>query len=221
MKKFFTILSVIFLAFILSSCDKVNSSDKSEDPNVLGGDPNVDQGQVGYTTSASSVNVGGQYYDINSSMEVIKNDGGVATIKVTADLTNVPALQAFNEFIPASMKDASGKIDAEIKLKMTTEGIQDYFNKDSKQHTLVKYDCNVGDEYNLTKSDGVTIHRKVTAKSTDDDTPYGFMLIKAITIEQDSRVPGIKKFIYKANHRFGLVYFEIVADDGSSAYVYF
>jgi len=221
MKKFITFLSIVILAFTLSTCDKVNSSNGSEDPNVLGGDPNVDQGQVGYTTTASSVNVGGKYYDINSSLEVIKNEGGVATIKVTADLTNIPALKAFNDFIPASMKDASGKINAEVKLKMTTEGIQDYFNKDGVQHTLVKYNCNVGDEYNLTKSDGVTIHRKVTAKSTDDDTPYGIWLIKAVTIEQDSRVPGIKKFIYKANHRFGFVYFEIVAEDGSSAYVYF
>lgn len=223
MKKFITILSVILLAFVLLSCDKVNSSDKSEDPNVLGGDP-VDIGQVGNKTSSSSVIVGGQSYDINSSMEVIKNDGGVATIKVTADLTNVPALQAFNDFIPASMKDASGKINTEVKLKMTTEGIADFFNKDNKQHTLVKYNGNIGDEYNLTKSDGVTIHRKVTTKSTTDDFPYyGGMggYFKVMTIEQDSRVPGIKKFIYKTNHKYDLMYFEIVADDGSSAYVYF
>jgi PBP1b-binding outer membrane lipoprotein LpoB len=223
MKKFFTILSIILLAFVLLSCDKVNSSDKSEDPNVLGGDP-ADIGQVGNKTSSSSVFVGGQSYDINSSMEVIKNDGGVATIKVTADLTNAPALQAFNDFIPASMKDASGKINTEVKLKMTTEGIADFFNKDNRQHTLVKYNGNVGDEYNLTKSDGVTIHRKVTTKSTTDDFAYyGGMggYFKVMTIEQDSRVPGIKKFIYKTNHKYGLMYFEIVADDGSSAYVYF
>jgi hypothetical protein len=220
MKKFIAVLSVILFAFIISSCKKANSTE-SEDPNSLGGDPNVDQGQIGYKTSAGSVNVGGQYYDINSSMEVIKNEGGVATIKLKADLTQVPALKAFNDFIPSSMKDASGKIDTEVKLKMTTEGIADFFNKDNKQHTLVKYAGNVGDEYNLTKSNGVTIQRKVTTKSTTDDTPYGFMYIKAMTVEQDSRVPGIKKFIYKANHKWGLVYFQIVAEDNSTASVYF
>jgi hypothetical protein len=223
MKKFITTISIILLAFTLSTCDKVNSSNESEDPNVLGGDP-ADIGQVGNKTSSSSVYIGGQSFAINSSMEVIKNEGGVATIKVIADLTNVPALKPFNDFIPASMKDASGKINTEVKLKMTTEGIQDYFNKDNKQHTLVKYNGNVGDEYNLTKSDGVTIHRKVTTKSTTDDFPYyGGMggYYKVMTIEQDSRVPGIKKFIYKTNHKFGLMYFEIVAEDGSSAYVYF
>jgi hypothetical protein len=81
---------------------------------------------------------------------------------------------------------------------------------------LVKYDCNVGDTYKLTKSDGTTITRTVTQKSTTDDFYYGGILIKTMTIEQDSRIPGIKKIIYKVNHKFGLVYLTAVAEDGSS-----
>lgn len=217
MKKLAYCLNILLFAVLLSSCDKINSSDENKDPNVIGGETNITLAQVGNTGSTGSVSIGNKYYDINSSFEVIKNENGIVTIKTSADLSKVPGLQAFNDFIPSEMKDTSGKINAEISLKITSEGIQDFFNKDKKLHTIVKYDCNVGDQYKLTKSDGVTITRTVTSKSTTDDTPYGFMYIKAITVEQDSRVPGIKKFIYKANHKFGLVYFEIVAEDGSSA----
>ncbi len=217
MKKFAGFTIAILFAVILISCNKVNSSDEKNDPNVIGGDTNIPLAQTGNTASTGSVNVGGDYYNINSSFEITKNENGIATIKVSADLSQVPGLAAFNTLIPSEMKDSSGKINTEVRLKITSEGIQDFFNKDQKLHTLVKYDCNVGDQYKLTKSDGKTITRTVTAKSTTDDTPYGIMYIKTITIEQDSRVPGIKKFIYKANHRFGLVYFEIVAEDGSSA----
>jgi hypothetical protein len=73
----------------------------------------------------------------------------------------------------------------------------------------------VGDQYVLTKSDGVKITRTVKSVSTTDDFPYGFLLIKVIKVEQDSRVPGVKAFRYYANHKFGIVRFEIVNDDDS------
>ncbi len=220
MKRFAGYLFILFLTMLLSSCDKVNSSDQNKDPNVIGGETNIALAEVGNTASTGNVYIGNQSYDINSSFEVIKNDNGIATIKVSADLSGVPGLGAFNNFIPAEMKDADGKINTEVKLKITSEGIQDFFNKDKKLHTIVKYDGSVGDQYKLAKSDGKTITRTVTAKSTDDDTPYGLMYIKAFTVEQDSRVPGIKKFIFKVNHKFGLVYFSIVAEDGTSASTY-
>lgn len=217
MKKTAGFILTIILAFIFTSCSKVNSSDEKNDPNVIGGDTNIPLAQQGNTATTGYVYIDNNYYNINSSFEITKNENGIATVKVSADLSQVPGLKAFNDFIPSEMKDSAGKINTEVRLKITSEGIQDFFNKDQKLHTLVKYDCNVGDQYKLTKSDGNTITRTVTSKSTTDDTPFGMMYIKAITIEQDSRVPGIKKFIYKANHRFGLVYFEIVAEDGSSA----
>ena len=220
MKKIAGYLIAILITLLLTSCDKVNSSDDKNDPNVIGGETNLPLAQTGNTGHTGNVYIGGNSYDINSSFEVTNNDNGIATIKVTADLSQVPGLEAFNNFIPSEMKDETGKINTEVRLKITSEGIQDFFNKDRKLHTIVKYDCNVGDQYKLSKSDGATITRTVTEKSTTDDTPYSFMYIKAITVEQDSRVPGIKKFIYKANHRFGLVYFEIVAEDGSSASTY-
>jgi len=42
------------------------------------------------------------------------------------------------------------------------------------------------------------------------------MFIKTLTVEQNAPVPGVDKYIIKANHRFGIVYFEIVMEDGST-----
>ena len=44
---------------------------------------------------------------------------------------------------------------------------------------------------------------------------WGWLLIKTITVEQDSRIPGISKFEYRFNHKFGLVYVTVFAEDGS------
>ena len=104
-----------------------------------------------------------------------------------------------------------------VKVKATDEGIMDYTNADGKPFVMVRYDCNVGDTYKLTKADGKIITRTVTQKSTTDDYYYGMMLIKTITVEQDSRIPGISKIIYKFNHKFGIVYVEAVAQDGTKA----
>jgi hypothetical protein len=98
--------------------------------------------------------------------------------------------------------------------------MQDNMNADGKLHTLVKYDANVGDQYKLTTSNGKTITRTVTEKTNQDDFPYGFYNIKTIKVEQDSRVPGIRGFVYRLNHRFGLVFVEIIMEDGSTAKLY-
>jgi hypothetical protein len=74
----------------------------------------------------------------------------------------------------------------------------------------------------MSKSDGKTITREVIARSDEDDFPYGFYEIKTITVEQDSRIEGIKKFVFRANHKFGIVYVEVYMEDGTkiSSYVY-
>jgi hypothetical protein len=134
---------------------------------------------------------------------------------VVADLMNYPELAKFNDLIPAVYKDQQGRLNTQMKYKITSEGIQDYANLDTEPFTMVKYDCKVGDTYKLKKSDGKTITRTVTAKSETDDFSWGFLLIKTITVEQDSRIPGISKIVYRFNHKFGLVYAEVVAEDGS------
>lgn len=217
MKNVISALVIFFLSLFIISCDTTESDD---DPNSLGGDTNVTLSQVGNTIETGSVNINGTTYDIGGVFEVTANNNGVATLKVSADLRNVPGLKVFNDFIPASMKDGTGKINTSVQFKVTTEGIQDNLNVDGKLHTMVKYNAKVGDQYQLKTSNGKTITREVTERTDQDDFPYGFMYIKTIKVEQDSRIPGIKKFVYRLNHKFGLVYVQIIMDDGSSAYVY-
>ena len=209
-KLLFSLVALAFLSF--SSCDLVN--DLTEGDNDLGGDTDIALNQVGNTfTTFGSVN--GTYVNVNSSITVTQSDKGVTKMAVVADLMNYPELAKFNDLIPAVYKDAQGRVNTEMKYKITSEGIQDYANLDGEAFTMVKYDCKVGDTYKLKKTDGKTITRTVTAKSETDDYSWGMMLIKTITVEQDSRIPGISKFVYRFNHKFGLVSAEMIAEDGS------
>ena len=208
----FLLIAVAIFSF--SSCNLVD--DLTEKENELNGDTDIPLNKEGNTFSTSA-NINGIYVDVPSSFEITKNENGIVNIAAIIDLNSIPELKKYADLIPAELKDSQGRLNTVSKYKITSEGIQDYTNVDEAPHTLVKYNCKVGDTYKLKKSDGNTITRKVTQKSTEDDFPYGFMYIKTITVEQDSRIPGISKIIYKLNHKFGIVYAEIVADDGSKA----
>jgi hypothetical protein len=202
------------MVFILASCKKSDST-STPGPNELSGDNNVAFNTVGNTFTPSII-IGGTLINIDPTIMITQTTNGVATIQLKADLTQVPELAQINNLIPAIYKDSQGKVNTNISWKALSDGMLDYTNKDKAPFMLCKYDCNVGDKYTLTKSDGTTITRTVTQKSTDDDFYYGGMLIKTITIEQDSRMTGIKKIVYRVNHKFGLVYIQAVAEDGSS-----
>jgi hypothetical protein len=217
-------LLLLLFPILLISCDKINSileGDKTPDPNTIADNPvPVPTATVG-TSVTTSVKVGNTSYPISESIKVTKNENGVTTYKVTADLTKSTDLQKINNYIPSSYKEVStGKINTEIKYKSTPEGIQDYFNLDGKAHTVAKYDAKVGDTYKMSKSNGTVITRTVTAVSTTDDFPYQGMYIKTITTEQDSRIPGVKKIVYQSNHKYGLVYVEVQMEDGTKASTY-
>jgi len=219
LKKFKVLVSIISIIILFVSCDKITElleGGKTQDPNEIGGTTALPLNEVGNTIDVGSVSVGGKFYDFKESVKVTKNDNGLTTFEVKAEIPNSPEIQNLLNKIPVNIKDATGKINTTFNVKITSEGIQDFFNKDGKQHTIVKYDANVGDIYQITKSDGKTITRTVTQKSTTDDYPYGFLYIKTITVEQDSRIPGIKKIVYKANHKFGLVNVQLVLEDGTS-----
>jgi hypothetical protein len=217
MKSLAIFFTGVLIAYSFISCDTTESD--TDDPNILGGDTNVPLGQVGNTFETGAIFIGNNSYDINSSIEIIANDNGVATIQIKADLTQIPGLKNIIDLIPDTMKDTEGYIDAEFKFKITSEGLQDNLNGDEKLHTMVKYDGRVGDAYPLSTSTG-TIRRTITERSNADDFPYGSFLIKTIKVEQDSRIPGVSKIEYRFNHRFGLVYFEVFMEDGTSASVY-
>jgi hypothetical protein len=212
MKKLYLLLASLFL-LSFTSCSLFD--DLTEKDNELGGDTDIPLNQVG-NTFTTTANVNGTYISANSSIAITENSDGVVKVAISANLDSIPGLSKFTDLIPDEYKDSQGNINVTAQGKITSEGYLDYTNADEAPFTMVKYDCKVGDTYKLKKSDGNTITRTVTQKSTDDDFSWGFYLIKVMTVEQDSRIPGISKIIYKFNHKFGLVYAEVVAEDGSS-----
>ncbi len=207
MKKIISFLP--FLA-LLVSCDLLNDTKISSTD--LGGDTNLTMNAVG-TKVSTNVQVGSTSYP--ASATVTSNVNGVVTMDVKATL---PKNNSLVNLIPANLKDASGNLSTTAKYKNTSEGILDYTNKDGKPFVIVNYSSNVGDKYVLTKSDGTTITRTVTAKKEVDDYPVmgGSMLIKTMTVEQDSRIPGVSKIVYITNHHYALVAVVVYMSDGTS-----
>jgi hypothetical protein len=195
---------MIFAGLVLASCDKLGKDDSS----TLDGDTDIPMNSVDNTLSAS-ISFGSNY--VYASADVVESNDGIVTLNVYG---TVPEDFPLKDILPDEYVDASGNFDTEIQFKNTSEGILDYINADSKPFVLVKYDAKVGDKWECEKSDGSKITRKVTAKSTTDDYSYGFYLIKTITVEQDSRIPGVTKIVYNANHKFGLVGVDVYLEDG-------
>ncbi len=220
MKNLYFIITLLFFSVLFISCDP--KDDESSDPNVINGETNIGINTVGNTFGAS-VKVGNDYYDVGDSVYIVSNNNGVVTLRVKADLTQIPALDVINDAVPISYKDQNGKINVDVQFKSTSEGIHDYnwFTKPGKYHTIAKFDAKVGDSYPIKNSDGVDIVRTVTERTDQDDFPYGFYDIKTIKVEEDPKIPGIKNIVYRVNHKFGLVWFEIEMEDGSKASSYF
>jgi len=212
---------VLFIVIIVLTTVVYFSGCKKDDLNELQGNTDIALNQVG-NEFRGGIGINDTYGNIPPySCEIVASKDGIATVEVIYDLKAVPELAFIDNLIPAELKDAQGRLNARGDVKMTSEGIMDYTNLDKAPFTAIKYDAKVGDKYTLTKSNGQTITRTVTAKSETDDFEWGLMLIKTTTVEQDSRIPGISKIVYRFNHKFGLVYAEVVAEDGSkfSAYV--
>lgn len=219
------VLGLALLAAATAAC----GSDNPTGPGPLGGSTDLPISQVGNTISPGGVLVAGTNYSVGGELTVTANQGGDVTLRLAADLNNAPELLAkVNTWAPALVSAggwgsgflANGVIGTDVKLRVTSEGIQDYLNPDRKRTTLVRYDAKVGDVYTTSLSDGSTITRTVTAVSSQDDFPYGFLQIKTITVEQPSRIPGVRKFVYRANHRFGLVWVQAQLEDGTTLSYY-
>jgi hypothetical protein len=218
MKKITNLLFIALLSLFILAC---GTDPENEDNNKLGGSTDIALGEVG-NTLYTVVEMNGNYSRIEG-VEATKNENGVATWKVSTDISNISGLDNLIDVISPiypGLQSENGKIDAEFKIKITSEGLLDYNNVDGKAHTLVKYDCKVGDKYTLKLDNGTTLTRTVTAKSSEDDFQWGFLLIKTITVEQNSNAPGISKYRFLANHKFGLVFVEAIMEDGTSAGMY-
>jgi len=203
------------IIFFLSSCNLLDKKDdnNSNDPNVVKGSSNIPINQVD-NSAPILIYSGGNPVDVGGgTVKVKKVENDITTLTITADLTKDAKLAKLNSIIPSSMKDNTGKVNTDVRFKITDAGIQDYVLKD-KPHTIAKFDCKVGDKYEFTRSDGVKITRTVTEKTDQNDFSYGLMYIKTIKTEESSS-PGIKKIVYRTNHKFGLVYVEMTFEDNS------
>lgn len=208
----------LFLFVFMVGCE----DDAVRGPNELGGETNIPLTKVGNTYSVS-VTLGGTYLDIDLDTAYIsKNENGIVTVKLKADISTVDSI--LRSIIPARFLDLNGNIDAEVYFKATSEGIQDFYYSDqdfSKAFTILKYDMGVGTSWSFTTSDGKTINRSVTEKTGLDDWPFGFMYIKTTKVEESNPgIEGVSKVIFRANHRFGLIYVEYVLLNGVSVKLY-
>lgn len=102
-----------------------------------------------------------------------------------------------------------------VEGKITSNGIYDYVysNGDKKKpFALVKFDAKVGDKWEY-KVGNQTVVRKVVHKSTEDDTFYGFLMIKTIDVEEtipagvtvNGKVVQASKILWRFNHKFGFI----------------
>jgi hypothetical protein len=137
-----------------------------------------------------------------ATLEILENSDGMVTARL--DFDN-------NDFT--------------LKGRITDTSISDfvYSNGDvSKPFTLVRFDAKVGDkwEYNIGNKKVV---REVVRKSSTDDVPYGFWMVKTIDVEET--IPdgiqvlgypaGARKIVWKFNHRFGIISAQATMADNS------
>lgn len=196
---------LLALAIIaLLSCKKDDDSS-----GTLGGSTDLAANAVGYKYTGS-LKIGGVSTSTDAKAVVVASDGGIIDIKATCTLPT-----KLKSLITSPYANANGGVDLTGKFINSTEGVA-YVNASGGQSILVKYDAKVGDQWSYTTKGGKSLTRKVTAVSTDDDFFWGGMMIKVITVEQNLPYPGFTKVIYRANHKWGMVYYEMFLEDGTS-----
>ncbi len=203
------------------------SCKKDEANTGLGGQTNIPLNAV---DSVSGVYVALDGNNAASTEIKIKsNDNGDVTYVGTVDLTTITpemqtkAMEILNQhgdYYHASdyvTLTPDLKLNFEFKVKITSEGYQDYF-ADGKPWIMVKYDDPVGTTYSVVNNKGETLTRTITEKTGQDDWPFGFFLIKTQKVEQQvaSDDPLVHHIVYRVNHKFGLVYLEYEFKDGTN-----
>ena len=208
------IYAVVLMALFAGagSCKK----ETTEGPNDLGGDTNIQLTQVG-NVSSTYMTFGGASLP-QGTMTVTHNDGGIVTYHLYIDLTGRPDSAALSALVPASYKDGNGHVVTDFKFKITSEGIQDYFNHE-RPWTVVKYADAVGTVYPYTSNNGTHQERTVTEKTGLDDWPMGMLYIKTSKVEEvmPANDKTASKITFRANHKFGLVYVEVQLKNGQTA----
>lgn len=192
---------LVICAMLTTSCSKYS---------IFGGKLGGTQSPIGETTNNFSTSSVTGVTSISGKITSLED--GVTSMTLSTELSDP-------KFIELAGGVSDGKLTGKVltrerKYRFTSEGIESVY--DEGNLILVKYSDEVGDEHSLKKGNQ-TIKRKVTTKSTTDDYSYGFMLIKAMTVEETGKnVPGLSKIQYIANHRFGLVGMKFFFEDGTT-----
>lgn len=188
---------ITLLLISMISCD--------ESTKVIGGD------QAEYSvegTSFTSYNLPGILQ--GGTAEITSLENGVSVLTVTADFTD-EEIEEIQQLVPSY----DGELTYDAEFRITEEGVQSVY-EDGTSFTLVKYDAKVGDKYTL-KRNGQNLVREVVQKSTEDDFLWNGLLLKTVSVKETGRaVPGFQEANMVFNHRFGLVYYEMKFEDGSS-----
>lgn len=148
----------------------------------------------------------------NVSAKITELNNGVSKLEFMCDVTD-SKLRTMAQYLPEASL-VGNKLTAISEVKMTDKGIMNVL--DEGNLILVKYDAKVGDTYSI-KRGGKTLTREVTAKSTEDDFFWSWMLIKTIDVEETGQdIPGVSKVVYHTNHKFGLVAVNVFFEDGTN-----
>ncbi len=195
----------------ISSCKK-----ETTDPNVLGGETSIDLTALG---SETDVYLSSGSTTLNTKIKVVGNDNGMVSYEAAIDISTIPdsivdmVVQILPQLViyynPKDVTigtDLQGRITVKFKLKITSEGMQNYF-VDGKPWTF-KYNDAAGTRYSVKRDNGEEIVATVTEKTGLDDWPMGFMYIKTSKVEVSPPAadPVFSKITFRANHKFGLVY---------------
>lgn len=231
--------AIALLLFYLGGCSTATG------PNEIDGETDLALTEVGneFPVSLSSETFVPGLSGLEDSVVIIGRDGdGIVTVsaRVEFDSLFVEALDSVlgTSALPDDLKrtmldtyldrygatiDTTDKeaMTAEVvgKMKVTSEGIQEFLNSGgdlSRPFTIVKYDASVGDTWSFTTDDGRKITRTVTYRSSSDDYPVAFWLLKVIKVEETSEDPVVEKVTYYANHKFGLVGVEVLTKSGEN-----
>jgi hypothetical protein len=213
-------LVLVFAFLTIASCKK-----DSNDTDFLGGDWDLALTEVGTKTSLYPTL--GTYTFPTFEAVLTSNNQGIVTykIKVDPDLTGHPD-SAFLKLILDAVKDnrlisydSEGLMDIGVQFKITSAGYQ-ILSQNGKPQTIIRYDDPVGTKYAFDNVYSDTkISGEITEKTGTDDWPFSFFYIKTTKVEfqYPDDFPLVDKVIMRANHKFGLVYFEVVFKNGQSA----
>lgn len=197
-------MKIKFLIICFLTLALLNSCSLFDDDDSIAGEQSP-MGEVGATIS--SIDIDGVK---DAVATVISSSDGISTFTGSAKITNPVILNVISN-IPEFTVNGNDVTVTGLKFKVTKEGFES--KNPSYPGVLVKYDSKVGDTY----SAGSGYKRKVISKSTNDDYSFGFFNIKVMKVEESpSSIPGVKKLIYIANHRFGIVGIEVTFEDDST-----